>query len=215
VSAPLSIAGASGAGLVRLLAGTLRLRITGLERVEPFWRRGQPLIYVMWHGRVLLVPWLCARLGRASRVAVLTSRSRDGELVAAFARRFGLGIVRGSSSRGGAAALRALVDMVTAGTDVAVVPDGPRGPRGRLQPGVVALAGMSRAPVVPVGVGCHPATRLATWDEFVIPWPFARCQLVIGEPRYLAPGLEREQARVDLERALETVTAEADRSVRR
>src|SRR5882672_3589048 len=88
-------------------------------------------------------PWLNARLRRthgARAVSVLASRSRDGSLVSGYVSRFGLDVVRGSSSRGGAAALRALVTAVRGGRDVVLVPDGPRGPRGQLGPGVVALA---------------------------------------------------------------------------
>jgi lysophospholipid acyltransferase (LPLAT)-like uncharacterized protein len=170
----------------------------------------------VWHGRILLVPWLSVRLGgpRGARpISVLASRSRDGEIVARFARSFGLRVVRGSSSTAGAAALRGLVAALASGQDVAVVPDGPRGPRHRLQPGVVALAMLSGAPVVPLAVACRPARRLASWDEFLVPLPFARCQVVIGEPRQLSRGVDREQARAELERALADVTRLADRAV--
>jgi hypothetical protein len=146
-------------------------------------------------------------------VAILTSQSRDGELAARFVRRFGFLDVRGSSSRGGAIGLRHLVTLVAAGQDVAVVPDGPRGPRARLQPGVVALAALSGAPVVPIGVACRPARRLRTWDEFLVPLPFARSAMVFGTPYPLRRDSDREQARVDLEQALADVTARADRAV--
>src|SRR5687767_10149558 len=120
------------AATVRVLGATQRVRASGIEPLLPMWRSGQPLIYAVWHGRILMVPWMSARLRRtrgARPVQVLASRSRDGELVARYVRRFGLGVVRGSSSRGGAAALRALARTLRAGDDVAVVPDGPRGPR--------------------------------------------------------------------------------------
>src|SRR5918994_7926218 len=116
------------AAAVRLLGATLRVRASGIEPLLPMWRSGQPLIYAVWHGRILMVPWLSARL-RSTRgaraVRVLASRSRDGELVARYVRRFGLGVVRGSSSRGGAAALRALARTLRAGDDVAGGAGGP------------------------------------------------------------------------------------------
>jgi lysophospholipid acyltransferase (LPLAT)-like uncharacterized protein len=205
------------AAAVRLLGATLRVRVSGIEPLLPMWRSGQPLIYTVWHGRILMVPWLSARL-RSTRgaraVRVLASRSRDGELVARYARCFGLGVVRGSSSRGGAAALRALARTLRAGDDVAVVPDGPRGPRCRLQPGVVMLAATTGAPIVPMAFAARPSRRLASWDELLIPTPFARCAVAFGPAATVARDADREQARARLERALNDVTAAADRMVR-
>lgn len=210
------MAGLLAAWLVRLLAGTLRVRLVDLEALAPVWKGDRPLIWAVWHGRILMVPWaslwLRRRLG-ARRISVLTSRSRDGDLVARWVERFDLGTVRGSTSRGGAASLRRLCAALRAGEDVAVVPDGPRGPRGRLQAGVVALAALSGASVVPLGVGARPAWRLGTWDEFLIPLPFARCAVVVGEPVSVGRDADREEARVSLERALGEATAAADRLV--
>jgi len=204
------------AAAVRLLGVTLRVRASGIEPLVPMWRSGQPLIYAVWHGRILMVPWLSARLRRtrgARAVRVLASRSRDGELVARYVRRFGLGIVRGSSSRGGAAALRTLVRALHAGDDVAVVPDGPRGPRCRLQPGVVMLAATTGAPIIPMAFAARPARRLASWDELLIPAPFARCAVAFGAATTVARDADREQARARVERALNDITAAADRMV--
>jgi lysophospholipid acyltransferase (LPLAT)-like uncharacterized protein len=198
---------------VRALGATLSVRAEGLDRVRPLWRAGSPLIYAVWHGRILIVPWLGARLRRtdgARAVRVLASRSRDGELVAAFVRRFGMDVVRGSSSRGGAGALRALALAVRAGQDAAVVPDGPRGPSGRAHPGVAALAATTGAPVVPLGVAARPARRLQSWDRFMVPAPFARCAIVFGAPVCVGRDDDRETARAALERALQAATDQAD-----
>ena len=204
------------AALVRLLGPTLRLRAEGVEALAPSWTAARPLIYCVWHGRMLMVPWLNVRLRRshgARAVSVLASRSRDGGLIADYARRFGLDVVRGSSSRGGAGALRALVAAVEAGRDVALASDGPRGPRGQLGLGVVALAALTGAPVVPLGFAARPAWRLATWDEFQIPRPFARAALVFGAMTSIARDADREQARKEIERSLDGVTAFAERLV--
>jgi lysophospholipid acyltransferase (LPLAT)-like uncharacterized protein len=202
--------------LVRALASTLRVRVAGLEGVSGHWRHGTPVIYAVWHGRMLLMAWANARLRRtdgARPVTVLASRSRDGELLAAYVRRFGLDAVRGSSSRGGAAALRALAGAVRAGRDVAVVPDGPRGPREQCRPGAVALAALTGAPLVPLAFAARPARRLATWDRFLVPLPFARCALVFGAPMHVTAGDDRARAVKELARALGETTAEADRLV--
>lgn len=204
------------AAAVRLLGATFRLRLVGVERMVPLWHGAAPLIYSVWHGRILMIPWLNARLRRthgARPVAVLASRSRDGEIVARFVRRFGLSVVRGSSSRGGAAAVRELRAALAAGRDVAVVPDGPRGPCRRVQPGVVALAALTGAPIVPVAFACRPGRRLRTWDEFLVPLPFARCAMAFGDPVHLPRDADREAACAELERRLDDVTAAADRAV--
>jgi hypothetical protein len=204
------------AGAVRALGATLRLREEGIDALAPLWAARQPLIYAVWHGRILMIPWLSARLRgtRGARtVRVLASRSRDGELVARWVGRFGLGVVRGSSSRGGAAALRALAAALRAGEDVAVVPDGPRGPRERVQPGIVTLAALTGVPVVPLGFAARPARRLASWDRFVVPAPFARAAVVAGKAIGVPRDADRETARADLERALREATETADRLV--
>jgi len=199
--------------VVRLLGATLRLRIVGSEELMPFWRQSRAVIYVVWHGRILLVPWLSARLRTshgARRPVVLTSLSRDGELLARYVRSFGLSVVRGSSSRGGEAGLRELIAAVQRGVDVAIVPDGPRGPREQLQPGVVMLAAATGAPVVPLAVGARPCRRLGSWDRFLVPWPFARSVLVFGPPIHIERTADRTRAAKELERALAEVTAHAD-----
>ncbi len=201
---------------VRVLGLTLRLTVIGVEALLPAWRERRPLIYALWHGRLLMVPWVSTRLAgvRGARgIRVLASRSRDGEIIARFARRFGLDTVRGSSSRGGAVAVRALAAALRAGDDVVVAPDGPRGPRQRVQPGLAALAALTGVPVVPVAFAARPARRLRTWDAFLIPAPFARCALVLGEAVHVKRDDDREEARERLERALEATTAAADRAV--
>jgi lysophospholipid acyltransferase (LPLAT)-like uncharacterized protein len=219
VSAPrrvLDLTPPLAAGLVRLLGPTLRLRVQGLEALTSSGPAARPLIYCIWHGRILMVPWLNAHLRRSHgerQISVLASRSRDGELIAEYARRFGLDVMRGSSSRGGAEALRALVAAIGAGRDVALAPDGPRGPRRQLGGGVVALAALTGAPVVSLGFAARPAWRLATWDEFQIPWPFARAALVFGTMTSVARDSDRERARKEIEQSLDEATAAADRLV--
>ena len=211
-----AVAPVLAAGAVRLLGLTLRLSIVGLEALVPIWREPRPVIYALWHGRLLMVPWMSARLAptRGARaIRVLASRSRDGELIARCARRFGLAPVRGSSSRGGASAMRALVNALGTGEDIVVGPDGPRGPRERVQAGLPALAALTGAPVVPIAFAARPARTLATWDAFQIPAPFARCAFVFGDLVHVKASDDRDDARTRLERALTATTAAADRAV--
>lgn len=197
---PVAILGALG---VRLLARTLLIRREEAA-VAPLWQAGAPAIYATWHGRILLLPYLYG--GR--RACVLASRSRDGEIVARFVSRFGLEPVRGSSSRGGAEALRLLMRALARGRDVVVVPDGPRGPREMAKLGVIALARLSGAPIVPIAIGVSAEWRLGSWDEFRIPKPFSRCVLRFGEPIRIPADADRpaqEAARKDVEAGLQAL----------
>lgn len=202
-----------GAIAVRMLAGTLRVK-SDEATVAPLWAARAPVIYATWHGRLLLLPWLYGWRGAHA----LTSRSRDGEIVSRWIRRFGLVPVRGSSSRGGADALRELTRAVRAGREVVVVPDGPRGPREVLKPGVIVLARLSGAPIVPLAVGASREWRLRSWDEFRIPRPFARCVVRFGEPIRVSRTADRaaeEAARKEVEAALRGLSWQVDEEARR
>ena len=201
-----------GAVALRALAFTLRVRREEAA-VAPLWAARAPVIYAVWHGRILLLPHLYGRRG----CRVLASRSRDGEVVARWIARFGLVPVRGSSSRGGGEALRRLARALRDGGEVVVVPDGPTGPREVLKPGVIALAHLTGAPIVPMALGASRDWRLRSWDEFRIPKPFARCVMRFGEPIRVSPDADRaalEAARKDVEAALRTVTWQVDEEAR-
>ena len=196
-----------GAAGLRVLARTLR--VTRDERtVRALWDAGAPLIYACWHSRILLLPWLYA--GR--RFRVLTSRSRDGELTARILRRFGFESIRGSSSRGGMAAVRALMRSLRDGWGVVVVPDGPRGPREVVKPGVVALAAATGVPIAPVAVGASREWRLGSWDAMRIPCPGARVVVAFGELLRVPAegGAAQERARADLEASLQSLGRRVD-----
>jgi hypothetical protein len=212
--ATLALLLAVGLRAVRLLGATLRLTEVHRETVERLWAAGGPLIYATWHGRILMFPYF---YGRLRAVHVLASRSRDGELVSRFARAFGFRVVRGSSSRGASTALRVLARLLRDhGAEVAIAPDGPRGPRCVAQPGAVLLAKLGRAPIVPLGFGVSRATVLGSWDAFVVPHPFARVAVVFGDPLVVPQDADRdalEAWRRRLEDTLRRLTAEADRLV--
>ena len=171
------------------------------------------MIYTVWHGRILLLPWL---YGRRYRIHALTSRSRDGEILSRFVQGFGIRVVRGSSSRGGARALRSLARVIRdVGENVLIVPDGPRGPRHVAQNGAVMLARMTGAPMVPLALGAAPCRVLRSWDAFVVPHLFARAAVVFGEPIAVPRDGDRavlEAKRRELEAVLNDVTDAADRA---
>lgn len=207
----LSLVAFLGRGLIRCLHRTLRVREEGVEWVEPFWRDRRAMIYALWHGRMLMIP---AIYERRRAPWIMTSLSRDGELVGQVVRGFGFRIVRGSTTRGGTRALREQVRLLRRGEEVGVLPDGPRGPRQVVQPGIMLLAKLSQAPIIPMGFGAFPRWLLSSWDEFLVPRPFARAVVLFGEPIWVPASAERdtlEARRKLLEERLTSLTWQADR----
>jgi lysophospholipid acyltransferase (LPLAT)-like uncharacterized protein len=192
-------------GFVRL---TSRVEVINEEVVQQVRRDYGAGIYVIWHSRLLYPAY---HLGHY-RPNVLISRSRDGDLIARGALRWGYEPVRGSSSRGGGMALRVLIRGLRAGKDVVITPDGPRGPRERVQPGVIALAKKSGCPVIPMSYDASRRVRLRSWDRFLAPLPFSKIRIVFGEPVSPEGGSEAGCRRV--ESGLQAVTREAERLFR-
>lgn len=180
--------------LLRALFATLRIRfhdLSGLTRESPPF----PLIFTFWHNRILAITSAFLRHYPASRrgVSVLTSPSRDGEILARVVRAFGMGSVRGSSSRRGSLALRECLAILENGADLAITPDGPRGPRYSLGPGLLLLCQQTGARIAPVHVRFGACVRLKTWDGFCIPLPFSRLEITLG-PYESIPPTETEEA---------------------
>ncbi len=199
---------------MKTLAATLRMEIRDECGLGSAARTASPVIYVLWHNRIFTVPpaWhqLC---GAHRRVVVMASASHDGDMVARAMAVFGMGAVRGSSSRRGVAAWVGLKRALAAGTDVCLTPDGPRGPRYVFQPGAVKLAQSSAAPLVPVHVRFSSAWHLKTWDRFVIPKPFSKVVVTFAAPIHIPRELaaaEFEAQRLDLETRLAAGADERD-----
>jgi lysophospholipid acyltransferase (LPLAT)-like uncharacterized protein len=165
-----------GVLVVRLLAVTWRTRTSGGEIVAALRAARQPIVFTLWHGQMLPLLWH----HRGEGIAVLISEHRDGEVIARIASALGFRTVRGSTYRGADRALVGLVRELRAGHDVAVTPDGPRGPAGRFAPGALVAAQRAGAPLVSVGVAATRAWRLRSWDAFMIPKPFARVDIAYG-----------------------------------
>ena len=193
---------------IRCMAATIRFRFD--DRSGYFKSAPAPhVIFAIWHNRLALSPIIFQRfvhkLDSRHRLAALISASRDGGLLTAVFEDFGIEAVRGSSSRRGRQALIELVSCAENGLDLAITPDGPRGPRYIAQGGVIAAAQLTGLPIIPVRSHLNWKIRLNSWDGFQIPLPFARCDVVFGKPltapRYISDE-EREALRKQLEQAL-------------
>jgi len=163
----------------------------------------QPVIYCLWHNRLALSMLVHRRQRR--KLAALVSASKDGALLSAVLGKFGVEQVRGSSSRRGPQALLELTTRGEMGYDLAVTPDGPKGPRYVVQAGVISLAQITGLPIIAVGCKTHRKVCLQSWDRFQIPLPFSRCEMTLNEPMLVprnADAGEREHLRKELEASL-------------
>jgi lysophospholipid acyltransferase (LPLAT)-like uncharacterized protein len=201
-----------GTQFVHALSTTLRFQFDflGTLRVAPAYTlSGHRFIYALWHEN-FLIPII--RFGDPS-IAALVSRHADGEILGSLIRSTGMGIVRGSTSRGGIAAVRQLLRDCAGYRHLALTPDGPRGPRRLVQPGVIYLASRTGMRIVPVGIGHRKPWRVNSWDSFVIPRPFSRVRCLFGEPLFVPPhrdveALEPYRERLQFE--LEGINAAAE-----
>jgi lysophospholipid acyltransferase (LPLAT)-like uncharacterized protein len=175
---------ALGFRLLQIWARTLRYEIDDRAGVI-----GKPVnenyIGALWHNRLLIFPFVLRRFFPNRCGAALISASRDGELLADAIKRFDFDVVRGSSSRLGARAILQLTDVLASGRDVVITPDGPRGPAYELGPGIIFLAQKSGAPVVPVNMEYSGCWRLKSWDRFILPRPFSKVRVIIGQSHHV------------------------------
>ncbi len=201
-------------GLVRLLTGTLRVDASELH---PHLQSlgSKPMILAIWHNRLALcLPLyqrLVARPYPSHRMAALVSASRDGALLAEVLKRFQVQPVRGSSSRRGGQALVELVHWAQEGWDLAITPDGPRGPRYQMHDGVLAAAQMSGHPILPVSYQLTRKVTTRSWDQMQIPFPFSRCIVraapLLTVPRRLEPE-EKQALKQELQVRLDSITVD-------
>ncbi|BBK34514.1 hypothetical protein EDC65_2997 [Stella humosa] len=193
---------------IRLIWRTGRWRVEGATDHLAAWDQDKPFILCFWHGRLLMIP-LAWRRGKSMQM--LISAHRDGRLIAEAMQYFAIGTRAGSTKRGGAEALRVMLRTLGAGNSVGITPDGPRGPRMRASPGVVAAARLSGVPIIPVTFGVSRRRILRSWDRFVLALPFGRGVFLWGEAIHVPRDGDLETYRQRLEQAMNLLSAEADR----
>ena len=198
-----------GAKLVRAIGCTLRIRIKDEAGFLSGAHAG-PYLVSFWHNRLIVLPELFKRYyGSRKGVVALISKSRDGTFISNIVRRLGLGVVNGSSSRGGTAAAFELINSVRNGLDAGITPDGPRGPRYHLDAGLIFLAQKTRAPILPLYVEYSRCVRFKSWDGFMVPLPFARVDVTLGALQRVGPtetNEEFEAERLRIEKIMQPVT---------
>ena len=198
--------------LAHALAATLRFRLTDLSGYLSDVPQ-EKFIFAIWHNRLslslILYRRYVARRDRNRRLVAMVSASRDGGMLAGVLERFGVQPVRGSSSRRGPQALREMVSWGKRGHDLAITPDGPRGPCYIVQEGVISTAQLTGLPIVPASFHLNWKIRARSWDRFQIPLPFAHCEITIGKalrvPRE-TDAAGREALRKQLEAEMRAIT---------
>ncbi len=160
-----------------------------------------PIVVAFWHAELLLAPFIYKKIAPNRRVEVMISEHFDGELIAQTMRFFGIGAIRGSSSKGAAKALIKAIKRVKEGGDVAITPDGPKGPRHELSDGIVAIAKKSKAPIVIFNYRPSKYKQAKSWDKFLIPMPFGTIDFFCSEPIYIED-LEIDEAKEMIRRRM-------------
>ncbi len=195
--------------VLQVLSWTLRIRFFDAGHLFERWQRGEQVILAFWHNRVVVMPLQV----RGQRVCIMNSQSHDGEIASRTLERWGIRSVRGSATRGGLRGFMQLLAAYRRGESLAVVPDGPRGPRCEAKAGIVHLGKATQAPIFPVSYAASRAIQLGSWDRLIIPLPFSRIAYVIEEPMQIArdaTAADLEAARLELQRRLDQAGATAE-----
>jgi lysophospholipid acyltransferase (LPLAT)-like uncharacterized protein len=199
------LARAVGAILV-LYRAIVRVRIVHGEYYQDLRDRGVPILFALWHGRMLFP----IQNHRKQGIVTMASQSKDGEVIARWLSSNGYVVVRGSTTRGGGQALREMVRHVRSGRHAALTVDGPKGPARVVQPGAVQLARLTRAWVLPITSASARPRFLKSWDRYLLPSPFSKCVVLYGKPFPIEDSDSDAAALARIGDALEAATREAD-----
>jgi len=194
---------------IRVLGRTMRFEEVNPEIPRYFWEKGLPAIGAFWHGRLLMMPFAY----KGKRLSFLVSPHRDGQIIGKALIRFGFHPILGSSYKQGFSALKEMLKAIENGSDIAIVPDGPRGPRYQVKIGVIELAKRTGKPIVPVSFSSSKKKIFNSWDQFLLPYPFSKGVFIWGDPICVDPDGDQddlEERRLLLEKKLCELTEMAD-----
>ena len=199
-----------GARYIRFVYASSRWQIIRGDIPKKFYDLNQPFILSFWHGRLLMMPYCW---DDTQPIHTLTSSHSDGQFLARTVAHFGIKTIVGSTTRGGTAALRGILNVLKEGECIGITPDGPRGPRMRASDGIINIARLAGVPIIPASYGISRRRVLGSWDRFILAKPFSKGVIVWGEPITVdrnAEGVALEAARLAVENGLNAVTNEAD-----
>ena len=190
---------------------TTKLTIVRGEIRERLRARNQRFIYAFWHQRQVFF----TVSHRGDKMSVLISKSADGEMISRTIKLCcDVDSVRGSTSRGASDAVRGMIKALRSGLDLGITPDGPKGPKEEIKEGVMYLAQKLNIPILPItNAQSNRVVLKKTWDQFQIPMPFGRSVVVYGEPIEVGPADDLKAKAAELKKALDAITAEAERLV--
>jgi hypothetical protein len=193
---------------IRILACTLRFEEVDPDIPRQFWQKGTPIIIAFWHGRLMMMPM--ASYG-GKKLSFLVSPHRDGQVVGGALKRFGFHAILGSTNRKGFSGFKQMIHAQE--SDIAIVPDGPRGPCRQVQIGVIELAKLAGKAILPISFSASRRKLFNTWDQFLLPYPFSKGVFIWGEPIEVDQDGDRthlKEKRTLLENRLNELTERAD-----
>lgn len=201
----LAVAPHMAAGMMSLLHALMKIDVIAEDNIRQFWEKNEHVIISFWHDQLFMM--VKGYHGPGARI--LISASKDGELISRTMQCFGQDSVRGSSSRGGRAAFRHMLEIAKQPFDLVITPDGPKGPRQQVKDGLIQLARLSGRPVVPMAFACSRGHRFKSWDLFLLPYPWGKGVYRFGTPLYLRKGESIDAFRVRIQQAMDDNTRKA------
>ncbi|MFZ4125201.1 MAG: lysophospholipid acyltransferase family protein [Rickettsiales bacterium] len=195
---------------LRVIYATARVRMQIPEAALPYMKGEKQAIFCFWHGRMILHVFKKPK-GRDMRVMI--SRHRDGQIITDVLKHFDIGTVRGSTSKGGDAAIREVLNVVESGANISITPDGPKGPAFIAQHGAAYIAQKTGLPIIPISFGASRAKRFDSWDKFVLPKLFAQVVFVVSEPIEILEHDDITERSVQLQDRMNSIMQHADKVV--
>ena len=206
----LAIAPRFAAGVMSLLHALMKIDVIAEEHVCQLWDKDEHVIISFWHDQLFMM----IKGYRGPGARVLISTSKDGELISRTMKCFGQDSVRGSSNRGGRAAFRHMLEIAEQPFDLAITPDGPKGPRHQIKDGLIQLARISGRAVIPMAFVCSRGHRFKSWDRFLFPYPWGRGVYRFGPPQYFHKGESIDAFRTRIQQAMDDNTHKAQEHLR-
>lgn len=177
-----------------LYGNTFRYRVTGKEKLDELFNSGRSVVFFTWHNQIFPI----LHFHKGVNLAIIISSSKDGDIMAHVAESFGYRAVRGSSSRNGSKALLEIKKLMNGTWHAAIAVDGPKGPKYKMKPGALFLAKNTHGVMMPVIFDCKSFKRFASWDGFILPYPFARIDVHYCDPVYVSEDTSPETMKAEM-----------------